>query len=438
MRRTAADSDAAKTAARMSVVSEVTRRSRLTCVASPRGDDSGGKGLPNYNRAPRMNAPRHGDSIPGTAVRRFRRVLTWPIRRVLDPRFSGLSKQIAVTHEEAARRSDATLAQLSQHGLALQTQHETQLDGLQRITAALQKLSDDVEHLYAIVVDQGDAAMEANAVFGRSLSDLLAAADIDVPSPPTVSPGRGIAGVVDGSVTEVDEGVAHLLNYAESHRGFAAQRNLWFNPPISLVYKVGDVQVAGANERVAEIPYALRALASLPQGARILDVGAAESTLAFSLASLGYPTTALDLRPYPLSHPDLDVVVGRIEEWDAALGPFDAIICLSTIEHVGLRAYGGAPKVSADQVAMKRMRELLVSRGLLVLTAPVGRAASAVTERAYDRPALEALLEGWDVEDLTVVRQEDPTTWSPIEKGNDWGHDAAKRHVALVTARRSE
>jgi hypothetical protein len=382
-----------------------------------------------------MNVPARRDSVFVKAAR-LRRSLTWPIRRVLDPRFGGLSEQITVTHEDAVRRSDAALARLTQHGHEHQTQHREQLDALQRLSQALQRLADDVERLREVVVHQGDSAMEANAIFGRSLSELLAAADIDLP--PLASTFQAADLPVDGSVTDVDENVARLLNYAESHRGFAAQRSLWFNPPISLVYSPGDVAAADVNERIAEVPYVFRALAQLPQRARILDVGATENTLAFSLASLGYETTALDLRPYPLSHPRLEVVVARIEEWNSEPGSFDAIICLSTIEHIGLDAYGAASGDSADLAAMKRMRELAVPGGLLVLTAPVGRAATAETERTYDRAGLEALLEGWDVQDLTVVRREDATTWRPIGPHDDWEEDGALRHVALITARRRD
>jgi SAM-dependent methyltransferase len=374
-----------------------------------------------------MNQAPRGESAPVTALRRVGRALAWPIRRVLDPRFSGLSEQITVTHDDAVRRAEVALSHLTQHGL----QNEEQLDALRQLIEALQRLSGDVERLREAVLHQGEAQIETNAIFGRSLADLLAANELGPPA------DRGdYSRAAEGAVTDVDEDVARLLNYAESHRGFAAQRSLWFNPAISLTYKPGDVEVASANERIAEIPYVFRALAPLAPGSRVLDVGAAESTLAFSLASLGFQTTALDLRAYPLSHPQLEVVVGRIEEWEAEPASFDAIVCLSTIEHVGLSAYGSGVGESADLAAMRRMHELVVPGGILVLTVPVGRAATSKNERTYDRERLDTLLEGWDVEDLTVVRQEDPTTWRAIEDGEPWEHDGQTRHVALVTARR--
>ena len=41
-------------------------------------------------------------------------------------------------------------------------------------------------------------------------------------------------------------------------------------------------------------------------GARILDIGSAESTFPLSAASLGYRVTAIDQRPLAYSHPNLE------------------------------------------------------------------------------------------------------------------------------------
>src|SRR5207249_9786836 len=97
-----------------------------------------------------------------------------------------------------------------------------------------------------------------------------------------------------GNVDELDGTTAALVNYATSHRGFAAQRNLWFNSPLSVIHEPGNVALANVNERIVEIPYAFRALASIAQGAKVLDVGASESMVSLSLASLGYEVTAID------------------------------------------------------------------------------------------------------------------------------------------------
>ena len=78
--------------------------------------------------------------------------------------------------------------------------------------------------------------------------------------------------------------------------------------------------VSTVHERIVEVPYAFRALSGLAPGSRVLDVGSAESTVALSLAALGYRVTALDLRPYPFEHPLLEVVAAPLEEVGASGG----------------------------------------------------------------------------------------------------------------------
>jgi SAM-dependent methyltransferase len=223
------------------------------------------------------------------------------------------------------------------------------------------------------------------------------------------------------------------LNYAESHRGFAAQRGLWFNPAVSLEYAEGDVRVSSVSERIIEVPYAFRALGTLPVGSRILDLGATESTVALSLAALGYRVTAIDLRMYPLPHANLTTVAEALERWTAPPEPFDAALALSSIEHFGLGSYGeSAGSKDADVQALRRVRKAVRDNGLLVLTVPYGKAEVGELQRTYDRDGLRRLLaEDWKIEDCSVAEQVTATEW---KLGQD-GAAARARAVALITAR---
>jgi SAM-dependent methyltransferase len=314
------------------------------------------------------------------ALRRVGRMLLWPLRRFFDPRFQGISEainQIVISNAESTAVLGRSLAEVEAAN----------------------------EELRARLTETRDLAERAGGAYLERLAT--------------------------GSPADLDAEVARLLNYAESHRGFAAQRQLWFNPPLSLAYEPRGVKLVEVSERAAEVPYAYRALARVEPGARVLDVGATESTVAFSLACLGYEVTAIDIRPYPLAHPRLRTVVGAIEDWDGDR-PFDAVLCISTIEHIGLPAYGAERKDDADHAAMRRLRELTVPSGVLVLTTRYGRTAEDDFERTYDRAALECLLEGWAVEELLVVRREDATTWSLAADATEETAEA----VALVSATR--
>ncbi len=223
---------------------------------------------------------------------------------------------------------------------------------------------------------------------------------------------RGALTYVGAPLAATGEGLARLLDYAESHLGFDAQASLWFNPPISLAHHPGSVTVGSVNERIIEVPFAISRVGSLPLGASILDFGAVESTLSLSLAALGYQVTAIDLRPYPLDHPNLKSVVGMVEEWEGPAEAFDAIVSVSSLEHVGRAGYGGpAAAPDHDRVVLQRMAGWLKPAGRLILTAPFGRADIDEFQRTYDDGMIDQLLNGWKVEERLYGTCPDGLHW---------------------------
>ena len=155
--------------------------------------------------------------------------------------------------------------------------------------------------------------------------------------------------------------------------------------------------------------------------------------MAFSLATLGFRAIALDLHAYPLEHPNLRSVQAAVQDWETE-ETFDAVTCLSTVEHIGLGAYGESQSgEGADVAAMRRIRELAKPGGVLVLTVPYGVKGQNEVQRTYDRAGLEELIEGWEVDDLTILSHVDSTTWV-IEDGDS---SSPVEQVALVTAHRA-
>jgi hypothetical protein len=308
------------------------------------------------------------------ALKRLGRFVLWPVRRFFDPRFAGL---------EAAIRENVQVT------------------------------------------------LDATDLLGRSIAEMNSRL-VNVQAEAEKASGSYFARLVSGNPSDLDDKASALLNHEGGSLGLAAQSGLWFNPPVSIEYRPGAVEIGHVNERAAEIPYVFRGLAGLGPEARVLDVGAAESTVALSLAFLGYEVTALDPRSYPLSHPRLVSVTATLDEWDHE-SAFDAVVCLSTIEHVGLGAYGlGAAPGRADLAAMQRLRALTKRGGRLLLTTRFGHAGADSFQRTYDRPGLDELLSGWDVEDETFVRREDDATWVVAEPDADHGAEL----VVMVTATR--
>ncbi len=186
--------------------------------------------------------------------------------------------------------------------------------------------------------------------------------------------------------------------------------DLYFlNNPIFLKYKrrfdwrrlrrLPELTRVIINERIIEIPFAIRALGAIPAGGRVLDLGCMESMLPLFLSGMGYQVTGFDFREYPYRVPNFTFVQGDICRLPFDEGSFDAVTCVSTIEHVGIGFYndptgsGGSP----DLKGMAEARRVLKSGGLLVLSVPFGQAVVNHQQRVYDADGVRQLLAGFTV-----------------------------------------
>jgi len=305
-----------------------------------------------------------------SAAGRVKRLLGWPLRRAMDPRVD------MTIHEIDAR--------LGSEGLARPTIHD-RLDDLDRM--------------------------------GREM--LAGLGWRAVPEP-------------GGALDQLDAPRAAFLNWATGPDGYASQAGMWFNPPVPVHHDAGAVAPLLVNERIVEQPFVFGALAGLPGGTRILDVGGSESTVGLSLATLGHRVTIVDPRVHPLTHPNLMHAGCRLDELPAPAAPFHAVVALSAVEHFGLEHYGlGWSDPRADIAALARLRELVAPGGLLVLTVPFSDTAGVDDfQRVYDETGLRELLRGWEIRTSLRVGRVDRLTWQLGERSRE-------RHgVALVSAAR--
>lgn len=234
--------------------------------------------------------------------------------------------------------------------------------------------------------------------------------------------------LIDKPVDLIADDEAHLFNWVLGHTGPSAQAGLWINSPVAIKHQRGGVTIRHVNERVVEIPYCIMAAGSLEPGARILDLGATESVLALHLATLGFKVTALDVRRYPFTHPNLTVAEAKAEEWEADPQSFEMIISLSAIEHAGTEAYGGVRQEDADRSIIERFARWLTPGGKLVLTVPFGTWSMDEFQRTYDRAHLLDLLAGWEVVQMRTFPQLDDFVWVEVDS------DPSGHGVALITA----
>jgi SAM-dependent methyltransferase len=160
---------------------------------------------------------------------------------------------------------------------------------------------------------------------------------------------------------------------------------------------VPDMPALGTNERSVEVPWALQRVGG---ARRVLDVGCSTSDYLAELAQ-GEPTGGRRVygldpdAPQPIRN--VGVVKGTIVAPPFPTASFELILCISTVEHIGLPIYGQHEFPHGDVLAMRHMRRLLSRGGRLLLTVPFGRAQVNPWFRIYDRRGLRRLTGGFRI-----------------------------------------
>jgi hypothetical protein len=317
-------------------------------------------------------------------------------------------------------------------------------DARQHVDAEGARLEKRVAKLEGAVSSFAEASTEATSYVGIELGRMTGAIDglesglreLGAAAQEEYH-GRRLAEALELPLGQLDGRLAGVLNHAAGHRGFAAQADLWFNPPLTVELSEGQARLTTANERIVEVPFAMMALGRLEPGSSILDIGSAESTFPLSAASLGYRVTAIDPRGLPYTHPNLKTAATRFEDLETTDERFAAVFLISTIEHVGLPAYGIRPRGEAhpgrgaDRDLLDHVRDLLTDDGIVVLTTPYGARRVNDFERTYDDEALGRLLEGWETVERRVTVRHGDLTWEPVS-GDVTADDVS---VVMVVAR---
>ena len=372
-------------------------------------------------------------------LRRAARPVRGPVRRVVRRYRSSLENLIHAVNHEMVGKFNHMDFRMDEVSGTLVSSHNAISDQLALQGARLLAMEQDLRRVQA----ESDALA---AELGAVRSEIGFARKDIVERIAQVAPSVRLRELTGARLDAIDAGASAFLNYAGSHQGPLADAGLWVNAPVTVEWQEGSARLGSVNERILEQPFVFAALGDLAPGTRILDVGGAESTVALSLASLGYRVTVVEPRGYPFLHPNLAVHAGPVET--VAAGPdgrFDAVVLLSAIEHFGRDQYPGGPpaddggsSADADLAAMAHLAQVVAPGGRLVLTAPYGPpgAGPADGERVYDRGRLGRLLEGWRVHYTAIGRRVDAVTWEleATELIDPPGPD----RVIMIVASRSE
>jgi ubiquinone/menaquinone biosynthesis C-methylase UbiE len=158
------------------------------------------------------------------------------------------------------------------------------------------------------------------------------------------------------------------------------------------------------SERLVEYEFVARKLMSSQKQAAILDIGSGSSILAEAISEFGKGKWAVLRIDIAKSNCDLRMDA-RMTGFRKAV--FDQVICISTIEHIGIATdYSGYyDDNDGDIKTIKEIVRILKKGGNAIITVPYGKITKP-THRVYDRHALSRLLNVDDTGSLVETRKE--------------------------------
>lgn len=186
---------------------------------------------------------------------------------------------------------------------------------------------------------------------------------------------------------------------------------------------------AGLSERIIEYPFAIHTLLSAQSVRKVLIVGCYGDLLTTLLPTLGFEAYGIDPKFVPVVYEGFNYTRADIRATEFPDQFFDAVVAISTIEHVGL-AYND---LNGDSKALTEIKRITKDNGLVVVTTPITDKMKIDTlERFYDRSSLMKLLENLTIESMTIYRSNSDSCWVPTQA---WPH-APDVGVALIKARK--
>jgi SAM-dependent methyltransferase len=187
-----------------------------------------------------------------------------------------------------------------------------------------------------------------------------------------------------------------------------------FNVPIIFD---NDTLIA-VNERIVEYPFIFCEVCSSSAPQKILDFGCTRSWLSLSLSSLGHEVIGVDLRPYPFIHRNFNFINKNILElYD---GAYDFVISLSTLEHVGLGAYGESYDKEALFAVIRKIHAMLKPNGKFILTLPVGISSVDQFEKSFSPSEIINIVqnENFAIGKEKYFKRESGKYWFPATKNS--------------------
>lgn len=144
------------------------------------------------------------------------------------------------------------------------------------------------------------------------------------------------------------------------------------------------------SERGTEIPWVLKSIQHKEKKEKVLILGTCESLFSVYLATLFDDVYGVDIRRYNEKHPNLHVICADMMNLPFNANTFDVVISISTLEHIGLGAYGDPCSKRGDHIALEEIKRVIRDKGKVLITVPAGRDyVVSNTERVYSPQEIE-------------------------------------------------
>ncbi|MBU0650420.1 class I SAM-dependent methyltransferase [bacterium] len=143
-------------------------------------------------------------------------------------------------------------------------------------------------------------------------------------------------------------------------------------------YKYCNNAYMVADERCVEVPWMLEHIKDMRdikgKQIKVIDVGCSESRYLSYLKTIGCDVYGNDIRDMQDKTVFKGFFKAKIQDIKTDIG-FDAVLCISVLEHIGLGGYGAKREnfKKAQILALKKMSRLLNDQGLIFLTVPYGK-----------------------------------------------------------------
>jgi SAM-dependent methyltransferase len=165
---------------------------------------------------------------------------------------------------------------------------------------------------------------------------------------------------------------------------------------------IHNLLVGITSERLVEYEFVARNLVSSKKQAAILDIGSGSSLLAKAIGELGkgkWQVFRIDIAESNCdARMDARMTGFRKEV-------FSQVICISTIEHIGIGINSGDDDEDGDLKTVKEILRILKKGGRAIISVPYGK-IKKLNYRVYDRHALSRLV-AVDNEEFSVAAKKE-------------------------------